>query len=91
MEFLMIGGIAVALFVVVLIADRLMTKAEKEAEVKPQEPAPKKPKRARNAKGHFKADDPSTPNVNEAWEGGKAPKPKKKKATRKKKAVKKTK
>lgn len=34
----------------------------------------KKPKRARNTKGQLKADDPSTPNVNEAWEGGKAPK-----------------
>lgn len=32
------------------------------------------PKRARDAKGKLKADDPSTPNVNEAWEGGKAPK-----------------
>ena len=36
-----------------------------------------KPKRARNAKGHLKADDPNTPDVNEAWEGGKAPKKKK--------------
>ena len=35
-----------------------------------------KPKRARNAKGHLMADDPSTP-VNEAWEGGVAPKKKK--------------
>ena len=34
------------------------------------------PKRARNAKGHLKADDPSTPE-NEAWEGGVAPKKKK--------------
>jgi len=33
-----------------------------------------KPKRARTAKGQLKADDPSTPDVNEAWEGGKAPK-----------------
>ena len=33
-----------------------------------------KPKRARNAKGHLKADDPSTPDVNEAWEGGVSPK-----------------
>ncbi|BAQ90115.1 hypothetical protein [uncultured Mediterranean phage uvMED] len=33
-----------------------------------------KPKRARTAKGHLKADDPSTPEVNEAWEGGVAPK-----------------
>ena len=35
------------------------------------------PKRARTAKGKLKADDPSTPDVNEAWEGGKAPKKKK--------------
>lgn len=33
-----------------------------------------KPKRARTKDGKLKADDPSTPNVNEAWEGGKAPK-----------------
>lgn len=31
------------------------------------------PKRARNEKGQLVADDPSTPEVNEAWEGGKAP------------------
>jgi hypothetical protein len=30
--------------------------------------APKKKKRARDEDGHFKADDPSTPDVNEAWE-----------------------
>tara|TARA_B100001248_G_scaffold259911_1_gene246955 strand:+ start:1978 stop:2235 length:258 start_codon:yes stop_codon:yes gene_type:complete len=36
-----------------------------------------KPKRARNAKGQLQKDDPSTPDVNEAWEGGKAPKKKK--------------
>ena len=34
-------------------------------------------KRARNATGKLQADDPSTPDVNEAWEGGKAPKKKK--------------
>tara|TARA_R100001163_G_scaffold807_2_gene1348 strand:+ start:1853 stop:2044 length:192 start_codon:yes stop_codon:yes gene_type:complete len=34
------------------------------------------PIRARNEKGHLVADDPSTPEVNEAWEGGKAPKKK---------------
>ena len=28
----------------------------------------KKLKRARNTKGHFKADNPATPNVNEAYE-----------------------
>jgi len=46
-----------------------------------------KPKRAR-VKGKYKADDKSTPNYNEAWVGGKAPKkkkPKKKKKTTKKK------
>ena len=32
-----------------------------------------KPKRARS-KGRYKADDKSTPNYNEAWVGGKAPK-----------------
>ena len=38
-----------------------------------------KPKRARGKKGRYKADDKSTPNVNEAWVGGKAPKKKKSK------------
>tara|TARA_B100000131_G_scaffold70401_1_gene66675 strand:- start:256 stop:426 length:171 start_codon:yes stop_codon:yes gene_type:complete len=36
-----------------------------------------KPKRARDDKGAFIADDPSTPE-NEAWVGGKSPKKKKK-------------
>jgi hypothetical protein len=31
------------------------------------------PVRARNDDGTLKGDDPNTPNVNEAWEGGKAP------------------
>ena len=44
-------------------------------------------KRARNKDGTLKGDDPSTPDVNEAWEGGKAPK---KKATKKKSTAKKT-
>ena len=44
----------------------------------------KEVKRARNEKGQLKADDPSTPDVNEAYEGGKAPvKTTKKKTTRK--------
>ena len=43
-------------------------------------------KRARNDKGQLKADDLSTPEVNEAWEGGVAPK---KKTTAKKKTTKK--
>jgi hypothetical protein len=46
------------------------------------------PVRARNEKGQLVADDPSTPDVNEAWEGGKAPKaPKKKAAPRGKKST----
>jgi len=35
-----------------------------------------KPKRARTVKGHYKGDDKSTADVNEAWMGGKAPKKK---------------
>lgn len=38
--------------------------------------------RARTESGHFKADDPTTPDVNEAYAGGVAPK--KKRAPRKK-------
>tara|TARA_R100000329_G_scaffold146560_1_gene133187 strand:+ start:614 stop:910 length:297 start_codon:yes stop_codon:yes gene_type:complete len=34
---------------------------------------PTETKRARNEDGTLKADDPNTPDVNEAWEGGKAP------------------
>lgn len=63
-----------------------LTVAEVEeaiAEIKAEEAAPvapKKPKRAKTTKGRFKADDKATPDVNEAWEGGKAPakKPRKK-------------
>lgn len=44
--------------------------------------------RARDEKGRLKGDDPSTPEVNEAYVGGKAPK-KRKKAPAKKKASKK--
>ena len=40
--------------------------------------------RARDNKGHYVADDPSTPNINEAYVGGKAPKKKAKKKTKKK-------
>ena len=35
-----------------------------------------KPKRARTKKGTYVADDKSTPDVNEAWVGGNAPKKK---------------
>jgi len=38
------------------------------------------PKRARKANGQLNADDPSTPDVNEAWTGGKAPAKKKAKS-----------
>ena len=47
------------------------------------------PKRARNDKGQLVGDDPDTPEVNEAWEGGKAPKKKAVKKTTKKKSTKK--
>ena len=43
-----------------------------------------KPKRARTKKGRYLADDKSTPDVNEAYVGGKAPKKKAIKVTRKK-------
>ena len=46
---------------------------------------PVKPKRARTAKGKFKADDKSTEFINEAWVGGKAPKKKAKRKTKGKK------
>ena len=54
------------------------------APVKEEAPKPSEPVRARNEDGTLKADDNSTPNVNEAWVGGKAPK--KKSAAKKKKS-----
>ena len=42
-------------------------KSSEPAKVKP---ASTKRKRARNNDGTLKADDPSTPNINEAWENG---------------------
>ena len=45
--------------------------------------------RARNDDGHFVADDPSTPDVNEAYVGGKAPTKPKKTAEKKKTPAKK--
>ena len=45
---------------------------EKPAQKKPViKKAPAKRKRARNADGTLKADDPTTPDINEAWEDGK--------------------
>jgi hypothetical protein len=49
---------------------------------------PSEPIRARTDKGHYIADDPSTPDVNEAYVGGETPV--KKKPTVKKTVVKKT-
>lgn len=51
---------------------------------------PAEVKRARNEDGTLIGDDPTTPDVNEAWEGGEAPKKAtKKKASTKKKSTKK--
>jgi len=36
-------------------------------------PTESKPERAKDVKGKFVADNPNTPDVNEAWKGGKAP------------------
>ena len=44
-----------------------------------------RPKRARTAKGKYKADNKKTKSVNEAWVGGKAPKKKAKRKTKGKK------
>ncbi len=48
------------------------------------------PVRARNDKGQLIGDDPDTPDVNEAWEGGEAPKKPAKKTTKKKTTKKKS-
>ena len=60
---------------------------ENQVEEGDVEPVESEPKRARNEEGHYVADDPSTPEVNEAYEGGVAPKKKRtyKKRTTKKK------
>ena len=73
-----------------VIKEDVLEKAIKEAEVslkKFDKAVAKEPKRARGTKGRYKTDDKSTPDINEAWVGGKAPK---KKAS-KKPAAKKTK
>ena len=46
-------------------------KVQKVVQKPVQKKAPAKRKRARKADGTLKADDPSTPDVNEAWEDGK--------------------
>lgn len=47
--------------------------AQETKVVKPTETKTAAPERARKADGTLKGDDQSTPNVNEAWEGGVAP------------------
>lgn len=50
---------------------------------KQEKAKPASGKRARNEEGHFKADDPATPEVNEAYEDGKTPqRPKKSRTTK---------
>ena len=48
-------------------------------EVKFKHAMKQKPKGARGLKGRYKGDDKTTPHINEAWVGGKAPKKGKKK------------
>ena len=58
---------------------KVIKEAVKEATVeldKFEKPIKSAPKRARTKKGTYIADDKSTPDVNEAWVGGKAPKKK---------------
>ena len=64
--------------------DSVQETLDVEAEVK-------EVKRARNKKGQLKADDPTTPDVNEAYEGGVAPVETTKKTTAKKTTKKTTK
>ncbi len=61
--------------------EKVLDEAMQEAQVELDkfEPKTAKPKRARTKKGRYVKDDKSTPNINEAWIGGKAPKSKKKK------------
>jgi hypothetical protein len=50
------------------------TKIRKEvSKTQTKAKAKSKPVRKRTIKGRYVADDPSTPDVNEAWVGGKAP------------------
>lgn len=49
---------------------------------KKETPKPTKIKRAKDEDGKFSADDESTPEINEAWEGGVAPSSKKSKKSK---------
>ena len=57
------------------LTNELVTKIEEESEVTLEkfEPEEAAPQRARTAKGRYKGDDESTPDINEAWKGGRAP------------------
>ena len=57
------------------LTSELTAKVEKESEITLEkfEPEEATPKRARTAKGRYKGDDEATPDINEAWEGGRAP------------------
>ena len=49
-------------------AGEIMVEEIEEAVVEQPKPQPKaKKKRAKNSDGTFKSDDPSTPDINEAW------------------------
>jgi hypothetical protein len=50
-----------------------VTVQELEVIVTPEPVTEAKPKRTRSKRGQFKADDPATPQVNEAWSTGKSP------------------
>ena len=52
------------------VPDDMVDKLPPDVEIV-EEPA--KPKRSRKKDGEYKSDDKSTPEINEAWEGGKAP------------------
>lgn len=57
-----------------LIANFLAAGLAQETKVvKPTETKSEAAERARNADGTLKGDDPSTPDYNEAWKGGVAP------------------
>tara|TARA_R100001369_G_scaffold25667_2_gene46706 strand:+ start:13646 stop:13912 length:267 start_codon:yes stop_codon:yes gene_type:complete len=52
----------------ILISNKFAEKIEEKPKAKNEAP-----KRARNSKGQLIADDPSTPDINEAWKDGEAP------------------
>ena len=66
-------------------SEKILDEAMKEAEITldkfeanefkpvPMSLKPTSLKRARNKKGQYEEDDESTPDINEAWVGGKAP------------------